>query len=82
MTNSAKSMNFIRMLENIFIFQATVLKFGDLLGDGSCQKFTVLAQYLQKLSRIGQKKTQGHGFEYHYIKSDYSLMLSGSKKFL
>ena len=69
------------MLEDIFIFQATVLKFGDLLGDGSCQKSTISAQFLQ-IEPVKQKKTQGHGCEYHYIKSDYSLMLSGSKKFL
>ena len=69
------------MLEDIFIFQATVLKFGDLLGDGSCQKSS-FSTISSKIESDRPKKTQGHGVEYQYIKSDYSLMLSGSKKFL
>ena len=43
-------------IKNIFIFQATVLKFGDLSGGGVevGNKCKISAQYLQKLHQPGQ----------------------------
>ena len=70
-----KAMNFIPMLklEEILIFQATVLKLGDLLGAGGYQQMNNFSTISKKFCPLGQKHNNME-CEYHYcIKFFYNL---------
>ena len=58
-------MNFIRRLEETFIFQAPVVKLGDLLRE---KKLATNANIQRNISIImpAGPKDKGHGDEYHF----------------
>ena len=58
-----KSMNFIRSLEEIFIFRARVLQFADLLQGWKLETNTKFQLNISKIMPARQKKTLEH--EYH-----------------
>ena len=60
MTNRAQIHEFYKKVEKIFIFQATVSKFGDLLGGWKLAKNAKLLHNTSKIITAKPKKTEAN----------------------